>query len=285
MNEQIEQSKKLIQSHLDGKTPKLAVTLGSGLGDLVKSLENSIIIKYDDLPGFPLPTVEGHAGEMHIGSLNGVDIIFLKGRVHLYEGYDRAENLKVMIRTLKSVGIETLFLTNAAGSLNIDNGPGSLVMITDHINFTGFNPLVGKNDDNWGPRFPSLDLCWNPDLRNMLEHAAGDIKFDLKQGVFGGWLGPCFETHAEIKMLKILGCDTVGMSIVAENIVARHCGLECVGVSSVTNLAAGLSDEILSHAGTLHWAEKNAENLSNLIKAFVKRYSDAGGIEAIKAAA
>ncbi len=285
MNTQIEQSKDIILSKLNGKQPKLAVTLGSGLGDLTTSLDNATVINYQDLPGFPIPTVQGHGGEMHIGTLNGCDVIFLKGRVHLYEGYDRAENLKIMIRTLKAVGVETLFLTNAAGSLNVDNGPGSLVMITDHINMTGTNPLVGLNDETWGPRFPSLDLCWNPELRAMLSHASDDIDFDLKQGVYMGWLGPCFETHAEIRMMKTMGADLVGMSTVAENIVARHCGIECVGVSSVTNLAAGLSDEILSHAGTLHWAEKNAENLANLIKSFAKRYADAGGIDAIKAAA
>lgn len=282
MTNQIDQSKDIIQSKLNGKSPRLAVTLGSGLGDLTKSLENATIIQYSDLPGFPIPTVQGHGGEMHIGEINGADVIFLKGRVHLYEGYDRAENLKIMIRTLKAIGVETLFLTNAAGSLNVDNGPGSLVMITDHINMTGTNPLVGLNDDQWGPRFPSLDLCWNPQLRSMLSKSAVDINFDLKQGVYMGWLGPCFETHAEIKMMKTMGADLVGMSTVAENIVARHCGIECVGVSSVTNLAAGLSDEILSHDGTLHWAEKNAENLSKLIKSFIKRYADAGGIEKIK---
>ena len=279
MNQNIKQSKEIILNAWNGETPKLAVTLGSGLGDLVNSLENSTIINYKDLPGFPLPTVEGHGGEMHIGTLHDMPVIFLKGRVHLYEGYDRIENLKVMVRTLKAVGVETLFLTNAAGSLNVDNGPGSLVMITDHINMTGTNPLVGVNEDEWGPRFPSLDNCWNPDLRNMLSGAASDIDFKLKQGVYLGWLGPCFETHAEIRMMKIMGADLVGMSTVSENIVARHCGMECVGVSSVTNLAAGLSDETLSHAGTLHWAEKNAENLANLIKAFVKRYAAEYGIE------
>lgn len=285
MNTQIEQSRDIIQSKLNGLLPKLAVTLGSGLGDLTQALDNAVVIQYSDLPGFPIPTVQGHGGEMHIGTLNGCDVIFLKGRVHLYEGYDRAENLKIMIRTLKAIGVETLFLTNAAGSLNTDNGPGSLVMITDHINMSGTNPLVGLNEDDWGPRFPSLDLCWNPELRTMLTHAANDIDFNLKNGVYMHWLGPCFETHAEIRMMRTLGADLVGMSTVPENIVARHCGMECVGVSSVTNLAAGLSDEILSHDGTLHWATKNAENLSELIKAFAKRYVAAGGIEAIKAAA
>ncbi len=282
MNTQIEQSKDIILSKLNGKSPKLAVTLGSGLGDLTASLENTTVINYKDLPGFPIPTVQGHGGEMHVGTLNGADVIFLKGRVHLYEGYDRAENLKVMVRTLKAVGVETLFLTNAAGSLKAENGPGSLVMITDHINMTGTSPLVGINDDEWGPRFPSLDLCWNPDLQHMLEKSANDIDFDLKSGVYLGCLGPSFETAAEIRMMKVMGADLVGMSTVAENIVARHCGIECVGVSSVTNMAAGMSDEILSHDGTLHWAEKNAENLASLIKAFAKNYAEAGGISNIK---
>lgn len=279
MNTNIEQSKKIILDRWSGETPKLAVTLGSGLGDLVNSLENATVINYKELPGFPVPSVQGHGGEMHIGTLHDMPVIFLKGRVHLYEGYDRAENLKVMVRTLKAIGVETLFLTNAAGSFNPEIGPGSLVMISDHINFTGTSPLVGLNDDEWGPRFPSMDNCWNNDLQTMLQSAALDITYNLKKGVYLGCLGPAFETHAEIKMMRMLGADLVGMSTVSENIVARHCGMECVGISSVTNLAAGMSDEVLSHDGTLYWAEKNAENLASLIKAFVKRYATEGGIK------
>ena len=271
MNTHVTQSAKIILEKCGGFIPKIAITLGSGLGDLAKSLTDVTVIPYTDLPGFPVPSVHGHAGEMHIGKLNGVPVICLKGRVHLYEGLDKIPNLKVMIRTLKSVGVETLALTNAAGSFNRDNPVGTPVLITDHINFQGTNPLIGPNEDDWGPRFPGMDNAWDNDLQAIMRTAAKDLDIHLGEGVYLAVMGPTFETPAEIAMMKMLGADLVGMSTVAENIIARHCGLRVVGCSAVTNLAAGMSDIELSHDQTLNGAEAAKPKMEALFKEFVKR--------------
>lgn len=272
MNDQINQSKQIILEKCGGNVPKLAITLGSGLGDLANELTDAVVIPYTDLPGFPKPSVEGHSGEMHIGQLNGYPVLCLKGRVHLYEGLDKIPNMKVMIRTLKALGIDTLALTNAAGSLNAAYPPGTPVMITDHINFTGTNVLVGKNDDDWGPRFPGMDRAWAPELRNMMDDAAKDADLDLGKGVYLAVMGPTFETPAEIRLMKTLGADLVGMSTVAENIIANHCGLRVVGCSAVTNLASGMSDVDLSHDQTLEGAKLAGQRMQSLFKAFTKRF-------------
>lgn len=272
LNAEIKKSTDIIRKELGGAQPRLAIVLGSGLGAVADLLEEKASVPYTELPGFPQPTVAGHEGLLRIGTVEGTPVLFLKGRVHLYEG-NGAPPLKVMIRTLKSLGIEALFLTNAAGSLDAQNPPGSLVALKDHLNLTGTNPLVGPNDDDWGPRFPSLDNCWDSGLRALLFRAATGENIHLAEGVFAGWLGPCFETHAEIRMLKILGADTVGMSMVAENIVARHCGLRCVGVSAITNLAAGMSDVQLSHEQTLAGAKLAEEKLALLVRAFIRDFA------------
>lgn len=269
MNQDIEKSKQIILDRCEGSVPRIAITLGSGLGDLTSSLDDTIVISYSDLPGFPLPTVEGHVGEMHIGKLNGVTVLCLKGRVHLYEGLDRIPYMKVMIRTLKSLGIEILALTNAAGSLNADNPVGTPVMITDHINFQGTSPLVGLNDDEWGPRFVGMDDPWDIKLQEIMRSSAKQVDVKMGEGVYLAVLGPTFETSAEIKMMKNMGADLVGMSTVAENIIAKHCGLRVVGVSAVTNLAAGMSDVELSHNQTLDGAEVAKPKMEALFKQFV----------------
>jgi xanthosine phosphorylase len=270
MNDLIQQSKEIILSKLNGETPKLAITLGSGLGDLAKSLTDVTVIQYTDLPGFPKPSVEGHSGEMHIGKLNDVPVICLKGRVHLYEGLDKIPNLKVMIRTLKAVGVEILALTNAAGSFRVENPVGTPVMITDHINFQGTNPLIGLNDDEWGPRFPGMDEAWDMELQNAMRASAESANVRIGEGTYLAVMGPTFETPAEINMMKLMGADLVGMSTVAENIIANHCGLRVVGVSAVTNLAAGMSDIELSHDQTLDGAEEAKPKMEALFKQFVK---------------
>lgn len=273
MNTQIEQSKNIILEKCGGEIPKIAITLGSGLGELAKSLTDVTVIPYTDLPGFPVPSVHGHSGEMHIGKLEGCPVICLKGRVHLYEGLDKIPQMKVVIRTLKAVGVETLALTNAAGSLNADNDVGTPVLITDHINFQGTSPLVGPNEDDWGPRFVGMDDAWNRDLCAMMRESADETGVRLGEGVYLAVLGPTFETPAEIKMMKTMGADLVGMSTVAENILANHCGLKVVGVSAVTNLAAGMSDVELSHDQTLDGAEIAKPRMEALFKSFVKKYN------------
>lgn len=270
----IKKSAAIIRERLPGFTPKLAVVLGSGLGMVADLLEEKAQISYTDLPGFPRPTVAGHEGNMRLGTVGGVPVVFLKGRVHLYEGTG-AEPMKVMIRTLKEIGVEMLFLTNAAGSLMMDYGPGSVVAITDHINLTGINVLSGHNDDEWGPRFVPMDDAWDKPGIALLKQAAQKANVNMGQGVYAQFLGPTFETPAEVRMAGIMGAQLVGMSTAAENILAAHCGLKCVGVSAVTNYAAGLSDDPLSHEHTLIGAEKAAQNMANLVRSFIGLYGAA----------
>ncbi len=273
MNTAIEKAAQAIKNRLPaGFRPKMAVTLGSGLGAVAALLEEKALIPYTDIPGFPQPTVAGHEGSLRLGHVAGVPVMFLKGRKHLYEGPDEAAvTLKVMIRTLKTLGVEILFLTNAAGSLRAEYGPGSLVAITDHINITGFNALCGPNDDDWGPRFSPMDNAWDKDLRATLMAAGkkAGVK-NLGEGVYCQFMGPTFETPAEIRMARAIGADTVGMSTAVENIIARHCGLKCVGVSAITNLGAGMSDEALSHEQTLHGAKMAEQGMAQLVRAFIE---------------
>jgi xanthosine phosphorylase len=264
----IEKAAGLIRAKLPGFAPKLAVILGSGLGAVADLIEEQARTPYTDLPGFPRPAVAGHEGLMRLGTVGGVPVIFLKGRVHLYEGGDFAP-LRNMIRTLKKLGVENLFITNAAGSLMREYGPGSVVAIRDHINLTGTNPLMGPNDDEWGPRFPPMENAWDADLRARLLAAAKKAGVDLGTGVYCQFLGPTFETPAEIGMAKAIGADLVGMSTVTDNIIARHCGLKCVGVSAVTNLAAGMGEEALSHEQTLDGAKLAEQKMAQIVKGFI----------------
>lgn len=268
---QVEQAVKIIRERAPGFTPKIAFVLGSGLGAVADLLDEVANISYGDLPGFPVPTVQGHEGNLRLGTVDGVEVAFLKGRVHLYEGVG-TDSMKVMIRTLKALGTDLLFLTNAAGSLVKAYGPGSVVAITDHINLTGINPLMGPNDDEWGPRFPPMDDAWNPEARAVLTQAANKAGVAMGTGVYAQFMGPNFETPAEVRMAGIMGAGLVGMSTAAENIIAAHCGLKCIGVSAVTNLAAGLSDDPLSHEHTLEGAKKAEQNMLALIKAFIPLY-------------
>lgn len=267
----VKRAVEIIRKALPDFQAKIAVVLGSGLGAVANLMHEKASIPYTDLPGFPQPTVAGHEGTMQLGHVDDIPVIFMKGRVHLYEGVG-VESLKTMVRTLKALEIDALFLTNAAGSTNPEWGPGSLVAVKDHLNLTGTNPLAGPNDDEWGPRFPPMSNAWDADLRSLLiqEGIAADIT--LGEGVFGGFLGPTFETPAEVQMAKILGADTVGMSMVAENIVANHCGLKCVGCSAITNLAEGLNDEPLSHEQTLEGAKLAEKKMARLIRAFITAY-------------
>lgn len=268
-NKNIEASAAVIRKKLPGFTPKVAVVLGSGLSAVADLMQEQVLISYADLPGFPRPTVQGHEGSMRLGTVEGVPAAFLKGRAHLYEGIG-PDPLKVMIRTLKTIGTDILFLTNAAGSLRHEHGPGSVVAISDHINLTGMNPLAGPNEDEWGPRFPPMGDAWNPDLRALLLREAKAGGAELGEGVYAQFLGPTFETPAEIRMAKAISADLVGMSTVAENIIARHCGLLCVGCSAVTNLAAGLDEEPLDHEHTLKNAKLAEGKMAVAVRSFIR---------------
>jgi purine-nucleoside phosphorylase len=250
--------------------PRVGIVLGSGLGAVADAVQEPVTIGYEELPGFPRPGVDGHAGRAVLGRLGGVPVCVLMGRPHLYEGGDPSTRA-MPVRALKAAGAETVVLTNAAGSLRPEIGPGRLMAISDHINLTGHNPLVGPNDDAIGPRFPSLRDAYDPALRAELHAAARERGIDLAEGVYLAVSGPSFETPAEIRAFAALGADAVGMSTVHETILARHAGLRVAAVSVISNLAEGLSDVPLSHEQTLADAERAAGDLARLIDAFLRR--------------
>lgn len=263
---------RAIQARKPNFTPKIGIILGSGLGALADQIEEALYIPYDELPDFGSSTVEGHDGYLVLGYLRGVPVACLKGRRHFYEGISNPM-VQTLVRTLKLLGCDILLATNAAGSLNREAGPGSLMLITDHINFSFNNPLVGKNDDEFGPRFIGMEDAYDPELGAKMLTTANEHGITLHQGVYLSVLGPSFETPAEIRAFKILGADAVGMSTVPEVIVARHCGLHCVAISAITNLASGMSDGKLSHDETLHFADKASGDLIKLVENFVAGYA------------
>lgn len=250
--------------------PRVGVILGSGLAAVADAVEDPVVVGYEELPGFPRPTVAGHAGRAVLGRVGGVPVAVLQGRAHLYEG-GQLDALRAPVRALRAAGAEFLVITNAAGSLRPEVGPGSLMAITDHINLTGVNLLTGPNDDATGPRFPALRGAYDPALLNALRESAHDLAIALAEGVYLAVAGPSFETPAEIRAFRVLGADAVGMSTVQETIIARHCGLRVAAVSVITNLAEGMSDEPLSHAQTLRAAEDGAGDLARLLLAFIPR--------------
>ena len=250
--------------------PRLAMILGSGLGVLAEQMTDAVTIGFDELPGFPISTVHGHAGAMVLGTLNGVQVVCLKGRGHFYEGY----GLGVMtsaVRTLKLLGVDFLFVTNAAGSLRTEVDAGSLVALTDHINWLPGTPMIGPNDDRFGPRFFSMANAYDSELRELVKATALEKNITIAEGVYLAAPGPNFETAAEIRAFRTLGADVVGMSVVPEVISARHCGLKVVGISAITNLAEGLSPFPLSHEQTLKYAAVAAKDLVTLIHSFTER--------------
>jgi xanthosine phosphorylase len=250
-----------------GFQPRLGIILGSGLGGLADALEDATVIHYRDLPGFPEPGVAGHGGRMVLGTLGGLPVASLQGRRHVYEGGDPGA-MRAPVRALRRAGAQALLATNAAGSLRPENPPGSLMALSDHINMLGVSPLTGPNDDEIGPRFPSLRDAYDPSLRGVLHQCADKLGIRLPEGVYLAAHGPSFETPAEIRAFRTLGADAVGMSTVPEVILARHCGLQVAAVSAITNLAEGMGGEQLSHEQTLRNAEKAAGDLARLIETF-----------------
>ncbi len=253
--------------------PRVGVILGSGLGAVADAVEDPLLIGYEELPGFPRPTVAGHAGQVVKGLIGGVPVAILQGRAHLYEG-GPVDEIRAPVRWLKAQGAEILVQTNAAGSLRPEVGPGRLMAITDHINLTGTNVLIGPNDDSIGPRFPAMGGAYDPELLVQLRAAAAQLGLALAEGVYTGWSGPAFETAAEIRAIRVLGGDAVGMSTVHETVVARHCGLRVAAISAITNLAEGMSEVPLSHEQTLADAAGAAEDLVRLLTAFIPRLAE-----------
>ena len=262
----------VIGAQAPGFRPGLALVLGTGIGALAEAIEDPVIIDYGELPGFPRSAVQGHAGRLVLGNLSGVAVACMQGRAHLYEGHEAAD-LALPIRALRLAGCDILMLTNAAGSLNAAFLPGSLMMLSDHINMTGANPLVGANDERFGPRFPDMTVAYDRELRRSLAASATALGVTLHEGVYVALLGPNFETPAEIRALRTLGADAVGMSTVPECLVARHCGMRVAAISTLTNLAAGMTDEELSHEQSLAVGAEAAKDLARLLPEFLASLS------------
>lgn len=265
----IKQTADFIRQTLNLNKPETVVILGSGLSGFASMLQNVSSVAYKEIPDFPQSTVSGHKGELIRGFLGDKEILCLNGRFHLYEGHEPAVIAKV-IHILKELGIKRLIVTNAAGSLQTTLAPGSLMLINDHINFSGKNPLVGANDDNYGPRFPSMNNAYSPKLRKKCQEIARKLHMELSEGVYLMVLGPNFETSAEVRAFGKLGADAVGMSTVPEVIAAAHCSMEVLGISVITNYAAGLVNNTPSHQETLAEADKASDRLTTLLTEFIK---------------
>lgn len=251
-----------------GVKPEVGLILGSGLGVLAELMENAVSISYSDIPHFPVSTVEGHEGELLLGTIQGRPVIMMKGRFHMYEGYG-PELTAFPVRVMKELGVSSMLVTNAAGGVNTSFEPGDLMLITDHLNMTGTNPLIGPNDPQLGVRFPDMSEAYSRRLRKLALDTAEKQGFSMQQGVYAGLLGPTYETPAEIVMLRTLGADAVGMSTVSEVIVARHAGLEVLGISCITNMAAGILDQPLSHDEVMETAEKVREKFLGLVTSVI----------------
>ncbi len=263
ITERIKQATAAIREKTSQK-PAIGLVLGSGLGDFAQQLEGSTVIPFSQIPGFPVATVEGHAGEVVIGSCGGQAVVALRGRVHYYEGHPQ-QVVTIPVRVMKQLGIHTLILTNAAGGINLDFSAGALMLISDHINCSGSNPLIGPNLDEFGPRFPDMTDIYTRALRVRLKQDAQAAGIPLQEGVYAMFSGPSYETPAEIRMLRTLGADAVGMSTVPEAIVARHAGIRVIGISCITNMAAGILGP-LEHAEVMATAQRVKSDFIRLVK-------------------
>jgi purine-nucleoside phosphorylase len=262
--------------HIQGikqTTPTVGIVLGSGLGAFVDQIEAPTIIPYSNIPFFRNTTVEGHEGRLILGKVGNTEVAVLQGRLHVYEGLP-TEEIVFPVRTLATLGIETLILTNAAGGINFDYIPGDLVLIEDHLNMMGVNPLIGPNLNELGPRFPDMTRTYNPKLRQIMKGVADKMGFDLKSGIYCALQGPTYETPAEIKMLRTLGSDMVGMSTVPEAIAANHLGLKVCGISCITNMAAGMKNIALKHEDIKIEARKVMSRFSQLLTESIVQMSN-----------
>lgn len=260
----IQQVIDFIQQKNPGFSATIGLVLGSGLSAITSKITDKVTLNYTDIPGFPKSTVHGHPGQLIMGKIAGVPIVCLEGRIHIYEGKSH-DDFKVFIRTLKHLGCEAVIMTNAAGSFHQNVAPGQLMMIQDHINLQRTNPLIGPNDDEYGPRFVSMVDAYDPGLRQLFAQSARELAIDLATGTYLGVSGPVFETPAEVNAFKNLGADAVGMSTIPEVIIARHCGMKVATISLITNLAVGLSDVTVDHELTLKIAKESGDKLERLI--------------------
>ena len=249
--------------------PSIGLILGSGLGDFADTLENRIVIPFSEIPDFPQPTVEGHVGAFVIGSCQGKTVIALQGRLHYYEGHSQ-QVITIPVRVMSLLGVKQLILTNACGGVNLNFFPGDLMLISDHINFSGNNPLIGENLAQFGPRFPDVSDVYCKRLRAKIIEKAEQNNIALRQGVYMMFSGPCYETPAEIRMARTLGADAVGMSTVPEAITAAHCGIEVIGISCITNMAAGVLPQKLNHQEVIETAARVHDKFHRLLNVILE---------------
>lgn len=261
---------RYVLAKAQGRTPRAAVVLGSGLGGVADAINDAVEVPYNEIPHFVTSTVQGHDGKLIIGSCDGVDVVLMKGRVHFYEGYSM-EEVTLPTRVFSVMGIQTLVLTNAAGGAAPHLKPGSLMAITDHINMMGENPLRGANDERFGPRFPDLTSIYTAAYVEAAHEAAREIGAVLSEGVYMALRGPSYETPAEIRMMRKLGADAVGMSTVPEAIVARHCGMNVLAISCITNVAAGLTASVINHNEVMEVGGRAGKQLAELIVRLIPR--------------
>jgi purine-nucleoside phosphorylase len=254
---------------LDGR---VAVVLGSGLGAFADDFEEAVRIPYTDIPGFAASTVAGHAGSLVIGKVERVPVVAMQGRVHFYEGYS-LEEVTFPIRTFKLLGIETLLLTNAAGGINVQLSEGTLMIISDHLNLMGVNPLRGPNDERFGPRFPDMTEVYSRALQETVVEEASVLGIEVRRGIYAALSGPSYETPAEIHMLRSFGADAIGMSTVPEAIVARHMGMKVLGISCITNMAAGISDGPINHEEVMEIGNRVRATFTLLLRRIIGRLS------------
>lgn len=266
------QAAEYIRSRSQGCRPRTAIVLGSGLSGVSKFIEPVVEIPYTDIPNFVRSTIEGHAGTLLIGKCSGKDVLAMKGRFHFYEGYSLAE-VTLPIRVFSLLRVKSVVITNAAGGIAPNMGPGSLMLLSDHLNLMGDNPLHGPNDDRFGPRFPDMTDVYSAAFRDIAREEAQRLGITLAEGVYGALRGPSFETPAEVRMLRTLGADAIGMSTVPEAIVARHSGLDVLGISCITNIAAGLSSSKINHLEVLEVGKRIEGDLARLLEAAVPRMS------------
>lgn len=267
--QKIVEASEYIKSKIQ-EIPEVAIILGSGLGSLAEDVGNKITIKYSEIPHFPVSTVQGHAGQFVYGELEGKKVILMQGRFHYYEGYD-IKTVVMPIRVLKILGIDKLIVTNAAGGVNTNFKAGDLMIIKDHINFSGVNPLIGRNIEELGPRFPDMSQAYNRELIRIAKDVANENNIDVVEGVYIMLSGPTYETPGEVRMLRVLGADATGMSTVPEVIVANHSGIKVLGISCITNMACGILDQPLSHEEVMETSERVKHEFKTLVRGVIKR--------------
>jgi purine-nucleoside phosphorylase len=267
-----EQAARTIRSRTSLE-PQVALVLGSGLGGFADEFAEAVAIPYGEIPGFATSTAEGHAGRLVIGKVGLVPVIAMQGRVHFYEGYT-LEEVTFPIRVFKLLGIKRLVLTNAAGGIDIELSQGALMVISDHLNLMGVNPLRGPNDERFGPRFPDLSEAYSRDLQQQAVEVARTLGVEIRRGIYAALAGPSYETPAEIHMLRACGADAVGMSTVPETIVARQMGIDVLGISCITNMAAGISDEPINHAEVMETGRRVRDTFTKLLRGVISQLAD-----------